>query len=140
MAHPKLPSSNVLAGERTDLAVERTFMAASRTLMAWVRTGLSLISFGFTIYKVLQAAGAVESQAAILRSLQDPKRMGVLLIGLGTFSILLGSIEYFGTVKRLNAMTTEEYKPWNFAYVMGMLVGLFGLYLCISILTGHEIF
>ena len=30
-------------------------MAADRTLMAWIRTTLSMISFGFTIYKFLQA-------------------------------------------------------------------------------------
>jgi len=33
-------------------------MAADRSLMAWVRTGLSMISFGFTVYKLLQAAQA----------------------------------------------------------------------------------
>ena len=47
-------SSNDLAVERTDLAAERTMMAADRTLMAWIRTSLSLMSFGFTIYKLLQ--------------------------------------------------------------------------------------
>ncbi|PYY11310.1 MAG: hypothetical protein DMG61_19450, partial [Acidobacteria bacterium] len=39
----------------TDLAFERTRMAAERTLIAWIRTALSMISFGFTIYKFLQA-------------------------------------------------------------------------------------
>ncbi|MEJ8824851.1 DUF202 domain-containing protein [Variovorax humicola] len=29
-------------------------MAADRSLMAWVRTGLSMISFGFTIYMVIE--------------------------------------------------------------------------------------
>ena len=39
---------------RTDLAVVQNLMAADRTLMAWVRTALSMISFGFTIYKVIE--------------------------------------------------------------------------------------
>ena len=38
-----------------DMARERTILAADRTLMAWIRTTLSMISFGFTIYKFLQA-------------------------------------------------------------------------------------
>ena len=49
------PTSNELAQERTDLALERTLMAADRSLMAWVRTSLSMISFGFTIYKLLES-------------------------------------------------------------------------------------
>jgi uncharacterized membrane protein YidH (DUF202 family) len=48
-------TSNDLAEDRTDLALRRTVMAADRTLMAWVRTALSMISFGFTIYKLLQS-------------------------------------------------------------------------------------
>ncbi len=47
-------TSSELATQRTNLAVKRTLMGADRTLMAWVRTALSMISFGFTIYKVLQ--------------------------------------------------------------------------------------
>ena len=39
-----------------DLGELRTIMAADRTLMAWVRTSLSMLSFGFTIYKVLDTA------------------------------------------------------------------------------------
>jgi Domain of unknown function (DUF202) len=38
----------------TKLAYDRTRLAYERTLMAWVRTGVSLISFGFTIYKILR--------------------------------------------------------------------------------------
>ena len=48
-------TSNELAELRTDLATTRTLMAADRTLMAWIRTALSLLSFGFTIYKLLDA-------------------------------------------------------------------------------------
>ena len=40
-----------------EMALDRTLMALERTLMAWIRTSLSLISFGFTIYKFLQALG-----------------------------------------------------------------------------------
>ena len=39
----------------SDLGEIRTIMAADRTLMAWIRTSLSMLSFGFTIYKFLQA-------------------------------------------------------------------------------------
>jgi uncharacterized membrane protein YidH (DUF202 family) len=40
--------------ESTLLAVDRTRLAHERTLMAWVRTATSMISFGFTIAKLVQ--------------------------------------------------------------------------------------
>jgi len=39
--------------ESTLLAVDRTRLAHERTLMAWVRTATSMISFGFTIAKLV---------------------------------------------------------------------------------------
>ena len=49
------PTSNQLAADRTTMAFDRTVMALERTLMGWIRTSLSLISFGFTIFKFLEA-------------------------------------------------------------------------------------
>jgi putative membrane protein len=87
-----------LAEERTDLAARRTVMAADRTLMAWVRTGLSMTSFGFTIYKLLQA---FQSAGSILPNENSPRRIGLFLTGLGTVSILIGTIEYWQTLRDL---------------------------------------
>lgn len=131
-------TANELAGERTDLAVERTVMAAGRTLMAWVRTGLSLISFGFTIYKFLQAA-TKGAQVGLMRA-QGPKRLGLMLIALGTLSVVLGAIEYRGAVRKLNTMSVRQYKTFNFAVFMGLLIGLLGLFLFVTIATNHEVF
>ncbi len=82
------PMSNELAQERTDLALERTLMAADRSLMAWVRTSLSMTSFGFTIYKLLQGFAQGGSQV-----IQDasPRVIGLLLTGLGTAAMVMGS-------------------------------------------------
>lgn len=52
---PRLPS---------DMGEMRTIMAADRTLMAWLRTSLSMLSFGFTIYKVLDTAAQKDMIAA----------------------------------------------------------------------------
>jgi len=138
MAHEEKKTANVLAGERTDLAVERTVMAANRTLMAWIRTGLSLISFGFTIYKFLQAATAV-AELPLLKA-QGPWRLGLTLIAIGTTSVILGAIEYFMTLKRLDKLSERDYKPLNFSFIVGILVGLLGLFLFITILTHTEVF
>jgi putative membrane protein len=140
MATSEPKTANDLAGERTDLAVERTVMAANRTLMAWVRTALSLIGFGFTIYKFLQAAIGTENAKLILIKMEGPRRLGLILIAFGTLAVILGAIEYFGTVKRLNRQSTTRYNPWNFSFILGIAIGLLGLLLFITILINREVF
>ncbi|MEI7898674.1 MAG: DUF202 domain-containing protein [bacterium] len=144
MADSEQKTANELAGERTDLAVQRTVMAASRTMMAWVRTGTSLISFGFTIHKILAtataAAVATSSKLSLLHQ-QGPRRLGLMLIFLGITSILLGTYEYFKTAKQLSEMSGKVYKiKGDFSLVIGALVGLLGLFLFITILTNTEVF
>lgn len=129
--------ANVLAGERTDLAIDRTVMAASRTLMAWVRTALSLISFGFTIYKFLEATTAVEKTG--LLGPMHPRRFGLTLLALGTLSVIMGSVEYFQTISKLNQQSKEKYNPLNFSFILGLIIGLLGLFLFITILIHQEV-
>ena len=66
-----------------NLSFDRTRMAAERTLMAWVRTALSMISFGFTIYKFLEAM-LPQSTSPVLRA-DTPRNVGLSLIGIGTY-------------------------------------------------------
>lgn len=143
MAAEQPKTSNELAGERTDLAVKRTAMAASRTMMAWVRTGTSLISFGFTIHKILQAAvtsGSAASKLSLLHE-QGPRRLGLMLIFLGTASIVMGTFEYFKTAKQLNEMSGKEYNVrGDYSLVLGAFVGLLGLFLFLTILINREVF
>jgi putative membrane protein len=131
-------AADVMAGERTDLSIERTVMAADRTLMGWVRTALSLISFGFAIYKFLQAA-AGDASVALVR-IQGPRRLGLTLIALGIAAVVSGSIDYYRTVKRLNDRSDAHYKPLSFSFTLGIVVGLLGLFLFLTILIHVEIF
>ena len=138
MTHPTTKTANEMALERTDLAVERTVMGAGRTLMAWIRTALSMISFGVTIYKFLQAA--VEGKANSVMQMMGPRRLGLFLIALGVVSVVLGSIEYYHSIQRLNRMSAATYKALNFSFIVGILIGLLGLFLFITILTHTEVF
>ena len=138
MTNPTEKTANEMALERTDLAVERTVMGAGRTLMAWIRTALSMISFGFTIYKFLQAAA--EGKANSVMQMMGPRRLGLFLIALGVVSVILGSIEYYHSIRRLNRMSSTNYKALNFPFIVGILIGLLGLFLFITILTHTEVF
>ena len=123
-------SSNELAEDRTDLAAKRNVMAADRTLMAWIRTGLSMISFGFTIYKVLQAFQAAGS---ILPHENTPRRIGLVLTGLGTLSILIGTIEYWQTVRELKS--EYEVRIWRPAFIMALIMSAAGLFMFLGIIS-----
>ena len=125
---PVQKTSDQLAEERTDLAAKRTVMAADRTLMAWVRTGLSMTSFGFTIYKVLQAFQAAGS---IPPHENSPRRLGLFLTGLGTVSILIGTIEYWQTLRDMKV--EYDVRIWRPAFLAALLMSMLGLFMFVSI-------
>lgn len=104
-----------------DLGTLRTVMAADRTLMAWVRTSLSMLSFGFTIYKFLEAAVQKDQLARV----DSPQQVGLFLAGVGTLSMLLGVTSYWMTLKDLQR--TEEFnlgRPTLFISLVMLLAGV----------------
>ena len=129
-------TSNELAGERTDMATVRTLMAADRTLMAWIRTSISMLSFGFTIYKFLLYVR--ESLSDQIMKAQGPRRFGIILITLGTMSMLFGLIDYYGLLKQYGKACGRS--PWNISFFAGLITFLLGLTLLVSILAHRDVF
>lgn len=111
----------------SDLGTMRTIMAADRTLMAWIRTSLSMLSFGFTIYKFLEAM-AEHDQIAHSDS---PQRVGLFLAGMGTGAIVLGTIGYWVTLRDLQK--TEEFRLGRPVLVMALIMSIAGVALFASI-------
>ena len=122
------PTANELAADRTGLAASRTLMAADRSLMAWVRTGLSMISFGFTIYKLLQG---FQEQGGNLPDAHSPRVVGLFLTGLGTVSILMGTVEYWH--RRSELMKYAPVPLWRPSFVMALIMSFTGLFLFFGI-------
>lgn len=113
-----------------DLAVRRNLMAADRTLMAWVRTALSMYGFGFTIYKILQAVQIEATKP--LPSPHTPRNVGLFLAALGTFAVVMGTIEYWQNLKEMRGQTHVSLaRP---SLVMAVLISLFGVLLFTSII------
>jgi len=83
-----------------NLPVMNTLMAADRTLMSWTRTSLSLLSFGFTIYKILQ--GFQDAEGKFVVRTDVPRNAGLFLVGMGTLAMVMGTIEYLDTLRVLN--------------------------------------
>jgi len=123
-------TSDEFAEIRTELAMSRNLMAADRTLMAWIRTSLSLYSFGFTIYKLLDA---YLKTGAELPDGHTPLTIGVFLTGLGTCAIVMGVIEYWGTMRELMAIKSiSAARP---TFFMGLFMAALGVFLLFSIVT-----
>ena len=115
------------SGLPQDLGTLRTVMAADRTLMAWVRTALSMLSFGFTIYKVLETAA---QQGHLARS-NSPQQVGLFLAAMGTGSMILGVISYWTTLKDLRR--TEDFRLGRPTLVVAFVMAAAGLALFVSI-------
>lgn len=123
-------STNALAQDRTDLAVSRTMMAADRSLMAWIRTALSMISFGFTIYKILQG---FQESGSVLTAEQTPRNIGLFLVGLGTASMVMGTIAYWQTFKELRQI--QHFPVWRPSFIIALIMSAFGLFLFVGIVV-----
>lgn len=117
-------------GYTTQLAIQRTVMAADRTLMAWIRTALSMISFGFTIYKVIE--GLQEASGTVNYEL-DGRRAGLLLCGLGLICIVVGMIEYFMVIRDVKAHFRLVH--WHYALVIACLMLVIGSGIFLAIWT-----
>lgn len=123
-------TSDQLAVDRTNLAANRTLMAADRTLMAWVRTALSMISFGFTIYKLMQG---FEASGGVLPHANSPRTVGLFLTGLGTVAMVMGLVEYLSTVRDLRLLRpVRVFRP---SFVMALMMSVMGISMFFSIIT-----
>jgi putative membrane protein len=122
-------SANELAEDRTHLAASRNLMAADRTLMAWIRTALSMITFGFTIYKLLE--NFAEKGIGHMTRLESPRFMGLFLTGLGTLSMVMGTVEYWFRMEDLRRIA--EIPVWRMSFVMALIMSLTGLAMFVSI-------
>ena len=99
--------------------------------MAWLRTSLSLLSFGFTIYKILQ--GFAESGALGTSPGTSPRNVGLFLTGMGTIAMVMGTIEYWQTLKMLRLL--QDFRLIRPPLIMAVLMSITGTFLFFSIIT-----
>ena len=111
------------------MATTRTLLAADRTLMAWIRTALSLLSFGFTIYKILQGF----QDGGTLPPGHSPRVVGLFMTAMGTLAIQMGTIEYWQTLKVLSR--THEFRLVRSPLIMAVIMAVTGLALFFSIIA-----
>src|SRR5438552_18649050 len=112
------------------LPVMNTLMAADRTLMSWTRTSLSLLSFGFTISTILE--GFQDAGGKFVVRTDVPRNAGLFLTGMGTLAMVMGTIEYWQTLKVLHQQRIFG-RPRS-PLVMAIIMSISGVLLFVSIL------
>jgi putative membrane protein len=89
-----------------ELARERNREAADRTLLAWIRTSLAMISLGFGIERLGQAALSFDGRFSGFSPLKT-QVFGASLIVLGMAATLAGMWEHR---RILTAISSEDYR------------------------------
>ena len=104
-ATPDTPSVRD-ASLANELARERNREAADRTLLAWIRTSLAMISLGFGIERLGQAALGLDGHASGFSPLKT-RIFGASLILLGIAATLAGMWEHR---QMLTAIGRDDYR------------------------------
>lgn len=129
------PSTDSPSSLTNELARERNREAADRTLLAWIRTSLAMISFGFGIERLGQAALSFDSKLAGF-SLLRTRITGAVLIILGIAATLAGMWEHRHLLK---AIRSDDYRYADRAPIAGYMataVVAVGLAALVVILIG----
>ena len=118
-----------------ELARERNREAADRTLLAWIRTSLALISFGFGIERLGQAAIELDGKLAGFSAIRT-RIGGAVLVALGIAATLAGMWEHR---RMLQAINSDDYRYADrppIARYMAIALVAVGLAALVVILTG----
>jgi len=101
-----IPATSPAASLANELARERNREAADRTLLAWIRTSLAMISLGFGIERLGQAALSLDGRLSGYSPLKT-QVFGSSLIVLGMAATLAGMWEHR---HMLTAISSDDYR------------------------------
>lgn len=121
---PETETKPAAGPDQAKLAVERTLLAHERTLMAWVRTATSLITFGFTLYKFFFYLQEQEP-AKYAEQLIGPRTYGLIMMGVGVFTLAVAAWQHRRQMMRLRAQNAEA--PFSLSLVLAGLIAILGI-------------
>ena len=117
--------------ESTLLAADRTRLAHERTLMAWVRTATSMISFGFSIAKLVPNRESTRESWVL-----DTHTFAAIMIGVALVALTLAAIQHRRELRTLRAQYPGHVPYSNAMFVASMVAG-FGVLAFVGVLVGR---
>jgi putative membrane protein len=111
--------------KNTRLAYDRTWLAYERTMQAWIRTATSLITFGFSVYKLVDVIDREPGQRKLLAG---PHEFGIALVCIGFVALAIATLEYRQNIRQIRAeygKSPRSLSVW-FAAIIAAL-GIFAL-------------
>lgn len=120
----KATEKEAVIPDQLTLALERTYLAHERTLMAWTRTATSLITFGFTLYKFFEFLHEGK-EAVHHHRLLGVRNFGMVMIGIGVFTLIVSSAQHHVQMRRLKAAYPDA--PFSLALILSCLIAFLGV-------------
>lgn len=91
-------------------------LANERTLLAWIRTSIGIMAFGFVVVKfslfVRQISLLLDPEKLVQHAPSYTDDVGIVLVGVGAFTIILAYVRYRQTEKRLELGTYYHSSKW----------------------------
>lgn len=119
--------------EKEELSLDRSILAFERTFLAWIRTAASLMTFGFAIFKLLEARAKDRGPHPILEVL-TPRMIAIILFISALSGLTLAAIRFIQVKKKFERFSNKTFLEPSMlqAYVIGALLIL----LLIGTVTG----
>jgi putative membrane protein len=117
-------STSVAKPDPTQLALERTFLALERSMMAWIRTSTSLITFGLAYFKFFVTVHQ-HDQALQTHRFLSPRGFGLMMIGLGVFSLAIATIQHRQQLKLLRKQYPAA--PRSLSWIIAGFISFVGI-------------
>jgi putative membrane protein len=119
--------------EKEVLSLDRSILAFERTFLAWIRTAASMMTFGFAIFKLLEARIQNKGPHPILEVL-TPRKIAIILFTSALSCLILAAIRFIQVKKKFERFSNKTFLEPSMlqAYVICILLIL----LLIGTVTG----
>lgn len=109
--------------EKEELSLDRSILAFERTFLAWIRTAASLMTFGFAIFKLLEARIKEKGTHPILEVL-SPRMIAIILFTSALTGLTLAAIRFIQVKKKFERFSNKTFLEPSMlqAYVIGTLL------------------
>ncbi|MFL5327572.1 MAG: YidH family protein [Gemmataceae bacterium] len=129
LAHDNSNRANAPPEPAVRLAFEQLYLAHERTQLAWVQVSLALITFGFTIAKVVEALPEKGGERATHVSAST---VGMLMIVFGLVTLGVATLQHHRYVKLLRLQCPGL--PLSQSSVLSIMLAVLGVVAFVGVL------